>query len=124
MLTSLVLALALNAPRVLDPNTSYDPNIPTIKQVLGYDHGDEITSPENVATYLRALSTAAPDRTRLVEYARSWEGRPLWIFVVGSTERMARLDQVKAGLSRCTLCKTRTKDAACPYNQDIKLSHR
>ncbi|MEO8501377.1 MAG: M14 metallopeptidase family protein, partial [Vicinamibacteria bacterium] len=100
MLVSLVLGLALNAPRVLDPATAYDPKIPTIKQVLGYDHGDEITSPENVAAYLKALSAAAPERTRLVEYARSWEGRPLWIFVVGSADHMAKLDTVKAGLKK------------------------
>jgi len=100
MLATLILGLALNAPRVLDANTAYDPKIPTIKQVLGYDHGDEITSPENVATYLKALAAAAPERTRLVEYARSWEGRPLWIFVVGSADRMAKLDSIKAGLRK------------------------
>ena len=83
MLASLVLGLALNAPRVLDPNTAYDPKIPTIKQVLGHDHGDEITTPEGVGAYFKALAAAAPERTRLVEYARSWEGRPLWILVVG-----------------------------------------
>jgi len=96
--TALVLALALNAPRVLDPNTNYDPKIPTLKAVLGYDHGDEITSPENVAVYLKALSTAAPERTRLVEYARTWEGRPLWILVIASPDRISNLDRVKAGL--------------------------
>jgi hypothetical protein len=100
MLASLALALALNATRVLDPGTAYDPKIPTIKQVLGHDHGDEITSPENVAIYLKALAAAAPERTRLVEYARSWEGRPLWIFVVGSPANMAKLDSIKAGLKK------------------------
>ena len=100
MLASLVLGFALNAPRVLDPATIYDSKIPTLKQVLGYDHGDEITSTEGVATYLKALASSAPERTRLVEYARSWEGRPLWILVVGSADRMAKLDSVKAGLKK------------------------
>lgn len=110
MLASLVLALALNAPRVLDPNTTYDPKIPTIRQVLGYDHGDEITSPENVGLYLKALNVAAPERSRLVEYARSWEGRPLWIIVIGSPERISKLDEVKAGLQK--LADPRTTTAA------------
>jgi hypothetical protein len=100
ILASLALAFALNATRVLDPGTAYDPKIPTIKQVLGHDHGDEITSPENVAIYLKALAAAAPERTRLVEYARTWEGRPLWIFVVGSTANMAKLDAIKSGLKK------------------------
>ena len=110
MLASLVLGLALNAPRVLDPATVYDPKIPTIKQVLGHDHGDEITTPEGVGTYLKALAAAAPERTRLVEYARSWEGRPLWIFVVGSADRISKLDTVKAGLKK--LADPRTTTAA------------
>ena len=100
MLASLALGLALNAARVLDPSTTYDPKIPTLKQVLGHDHGDEVTSPEGVAIYLKALAAAAPERTRLVEYARSWESRPLWIFVVGSAERIAKLDSIKAGLKK------------------------
>jgi hypothetical protein len=109
MLASLVLGLALNAPRVLDPNTAYDPKIPTIKQALGHDHGDEITTPEGVGAYFKALAAAAPERTRLVEYARSWEGRPLWILVVGSADRMAKLDAIKAGLKK--LADPRTTSA-------------
>ena len=100
MLGAVALTLALGATGVLDPATAYDPKIPTIRKVLGYDHGDEITSPDNVGVYLRALHEAAPDRTRLVEYARTWEGRPLWILIVGSTERIASLDTVKAGLKK------------------------
>jgi len=100
ILASLVLGLALNAPRVLDPSTTYDPKMPTIKQVLGHDHGDEITSPEGVGAYLQALAAAAPERTRLMEYARSWEGRPLWVIVIGSADRIAKLDSVKAGLKK------------------------
>lgn len=100
MLGAAALVLALGATSVLDPATAYDPTIPTIRKVLGYDHGDEITSPDNVGVYLRALHEAVPDSTRLVEYARTWEGRPLWILVVGSPERIASLDSVKAGLKK------------------------
>jgi hypothetical protein len=82
------------------PGATYDAAIPTIKSVLGHDHGEVITPPEDVARYLQALQKAAPTRSRLIEYARSWEGRPLWLFVVGSPERMAKLDQVKTDLQR------------------------
>ncbi|MGD9906728.1 MAG: M14 family metallopeptidase [Vicinamibacterales bacterium] len=82
------------------PGAQYDPKIPTLQQVVGHAPGEEITSPEQVATYLRALAQAAPDRTRLVEYARTWEGRPLWLFVVGSAARIGALDQVKADIQR------------------------
>ena len=82
------------------PGTTYDSKIPTIRQVLGHDFGERITPPEDVPRYLRALAEAAPDRTRLVEYARSWQDRPLWLFVVGSRERMAQIDQIRTARRR------------------------
>jgi hypothetical protein len=102
MLSAIIIAAALAASPVpeLAPGAKYDPKVPTIKQVLGHEPGEIITPPDEIATYLRALNQAAPDRTRLVEYARTWEGRPLWLFIVGSAERIARLEQVKADLRR------------------------
>jgi hypothetical protein len=92
------LAATAGTAQELRPGASYDPAIPTVKQVLGYESGDEITPPDGIVRYLSALAAAAPDRCRLVEYARTWEGRPLVLFVIASPERLARLDQVKAGL--------------------------
>ncbi|MEW6321875.1 MAG: M14 family metallopeptidase, partial [Acidobacteriota bacterium] len=82
------------------PGARYDPAIPTLEQVLGHAPGERITPPEGVGAYLQALAKAAPTRTRLVEYARSWEGRPLWLLVVGSPDRIAALDEIKKGLQR------------------------
>jgi hypothetical protein len=82
------------------PGAKYDAAIPTMQQVLGYDTGLEITPPEQVAVYLQSLAKAAPTRTRLLEYARSWEGRPLWLMVIGSPERIAKLDAIKRDLQR------------------------
>jgi hypothetical protein len=84
--------------QVLQPNVTYDASIPTLKSVVGHDHGDAITTPDQIGRYLDALSTAAPDRTRLVQYATSWEGRPLHYLVIGSAARISRLDDVKRGL--------------------------
>lgn len=78
----------------------YDPAIPTPRSVVGHDPAEVITSPEALVTYFRALAEAAPDRARLVEYARSWEGRPLVLLAIGAPERMARIDAVRAGLAR------------------------
>lgn len=91
-------ASAQEAP--LWPGATYDPAVPTIKSVLGHDHGEVITPSEGITQYLQALQKAAPTKTRLIEYAKSWEGRPLWLFVIGSPERIAKLEQVKADLQR------------------------
>ena len=80
------------------PDVTYDPSVPSLETVLGYASGDQITSEEQAHTYLRALAEAKPGRTRLIEYARSWEGRPLVYFLVGNEKTMDRLSDVKAGM--------------------------
>lgn len=82
----------------LAPETTYDPAIPTLKTVVGHDPGEAITTPDEIGRYLDALVKAAPDRTRLVQYATSWEGRPLRYLIVGSRERIARLDDIRRGM--------------------------
>jgi hypothetical protein len=98
----LAFGQAAPSPAVLDfvPGAKYDPKIPTLQQVVGHAPGQEITSPEEIATYLKALAAASPDRTRLVQYATTWEGRPLHVLIVGSAQRLAKLDQIKADLRR------------------------
>jgi hypothetical protein len=90
----------LTFTEVLAPGVRYDAAIPTLESVEGHDFHEEITPPDGVIRYLEALAAAAPRRARLIEYARSWEGRPLVMLVVGSPERMARLDQVQSDLRR------------------------
>jgi hypothetical protein len=94
------LLLALSVRPELAPGTRYDPRIPTLKQVVGHDTGDAISTPEQITAYVEALAKAAPERTRLYRYAETWEGRPLHVLAIGSAERMARLDEVKAGLHK------------------------
>ena len=85
------------------------PAIPTIKSVLGHDFGDEISAPEEIAIYLQALAAAAPDRTRLVEYARTWEGRPLHVLAIASPARIApaRPDQGRPQAARRSRARCR-----------------
>jgi hypothetical protein len=85
-------------PQGLAPGVTYDPAIPTLQAVVGHAPGDAITTPDEIGRYLEALAKAAPDRTRLVKYATSWEGRPLHYLIVGAKERIARLDDVKRGM--------------------------
>jgi hypothetical protein len=91
-------SIAAAAPQGLAPGVTYDAAIPTLEAVIGHAPGDAITTPDEIGRYLEALAKAAPDRTRLVKYATSWEGRPLHYLIVGSKERIARLDEIKRGL--------------------------
>ncbi|GMV06628.1 MAG: deacylase/carboxypeptidase superfamily protein [Gemmatimonadota bacterium] len=103
MLSALALAALVQVPppaQPLSPGTTYDPAIPTLEQVAGHGFRDEITAPEDVIRYFEALHEAAPDRTRLLRYAESWEGRPLVVMVLGTPERIAGLDALKEDLRR------------------------
>jgi hypothetical protein len=82
------------------PGAQYDAGVPSLKQVAGHEFGERVTAPEDILRYLKALHEAAPDRTRLVKYAESWEGRALHALVIASPDRIQRLDAIKAGLQR------------------------
>ena len=70
------------------PKPTHDPAVPTLEKVLGFGWGEEITDPDQVLKYADALAKGAPARVRLLEYARSMEGRPLVLLIVGSPANM------------------------------------
>ena len=82
------------------PPGAYDPMVPKPEAFLGYALGERITSPAEVVGYIRALTAAVPERTQLVEYARSWEGRPLYYLVIGSVQQLERFDEIRATSAR------------------------
>src|SRR5262245_36980159 len=100
---SLATVLRLSAPAQkleFAPGAQYDASIPSLKQVFGRDFSERVTTPEEIIRYLKALAEAAPDRTRLIKYAESWEGRELYAIVIADAGRIRRLDEIKAELQR------------------------
>ena len=94
---------ALRPEAVMPPlvvGVTYDSRIPTLEQVVGHEVGDDISSPEEIVAYFHALHLASPDRTRLVEFGRTWEGRPLVALIIASPERIANLDRIKADIRK------------------------
>src|SRR5262249_26297669 len=82
------------------PGARYDSRIPSLRQVMGRDFGARVTTPEEIIRYLKALNEAAPDRTRLIKYAESWEGRELYAIIIADADRMRRIDEIRSGLRR------------------------
>ncbi|WP_269138137.1 M14 family zinc carboxypeptidase, partial [Erythrobacter donghaensis] len=77
----------------------FDPAIPTLIATVGHAPGARITSPAQAYAYLKALVAAAPDRTQLVQYATSWEGRPLYYLVLSAPANMAKLEAIRADMA-------------------------
>ncbi len=72
--------------------------IPTLEQVVGHASGERISSPAEALDYFEALAEAAPGRFQLVQYATSWEGRPLVYAVITSEGNMSKIEAVQADL--------------------------
>lgn len=82
------------------PGAKYDPAIPTLKQAVGHEWGERITSHGEVERYLEALRKAAPNRVKLTKYAETWEGRALYNVFVGSPETIAKLEATRASIQK------------------------
>ncbi len=80
------------------PPADFDPAVPTLDQVLGYTWGEEISDPSQMERYAQALAQAAPQRVKFVPYATSFEGRQLFLLVVGKAAWLAHLEDVAATL--------------------------
>ncbi|MBN1651808.1 MAG: peptidase M14, partial [Bacteroidales bacterium] len=79
----------------LPKDVNYDIQIPTPKKVLGYEVGDWMVSHDQLIKYMETIA-ASSDRAVLVEYARSYENRPLVHLIFSSPENLAKLDQIKS----------------------------
>jgi hypothetical protein len=82
------------------PGVKYDQAIPTYAQVLGYGVGERITNHADMLRFFEALERAAPDRIKVKEYARSWEGRKLIYAAIGTPDRIAHLDDFAANMQK------------------------
>lgn len=80
------------------PGANYDTAVPTVKDVLGYSSGERITTHGDMLRYMQSLAATAPDKMRIMDYGRSWEGRDLIYIAISSADNMAKLDDFKAGM--------------------------
>jgi zinc carboxypeptidase len=82
------------------PGATYDGGVPTFREVLGHNPGERITSHASIMKYLEALSAAAPDRVKITQYAKSWEGRKLVYVAVSSPANIKNLEAIRAGMQK------------------------
>ncbi|HUI78429.1 MAG TPA: M14 family metallopeptidase [Bryobacteraceae bacterium] len=81
------------------PGATYDPHIPTFRQVLGYEPGERITSHAGIVRYLEALAAASP-RIKIFAYGESWEGRKLVYAAISSETNIKKLAGIRSSLER------------------------
>ncbi len=69
--------------------------IQTPAQFLGYELGKQFTTHERILAYVNHLATQAPNRIKVQEYGRTYEGRPLVLAYVANDENLQRMEQIR-----------------------------
>ncbi|MEO0607360.1 MAG: M14 family zinc carboxypeptidase [Pseudomonadota bacterium] len=100
-IVGLVIAagLSLCAHGQAYPAADYSDEIPTLSDTIGHDHGDALTSSEDIREYLDALVAADPARIQVRSYGTTWQGQELVYAIISSAENMANLDAYQARLA-------------------------
>jgi len=79
----------------LFPHAVFAPEIPTIATITGVQLGQRPLQPDEVVSYFRELANSSPLAT-LVEFGRSYEGRPLVFLAVSDEATIADLAGFKS----------------------------
>lgn len=77
------------------PDITYDQNIPTPEEFFGFQIGEWHLTHDRQNQYIKMLAERSP-RVKLVEYARSYEMRPLVYLIITSEKNHANIDDIKA----------------------------
>lgn len=78
---------------------SYDPAITPAKSHLGFEVGQRTATPEQI-NYLVNLWASQSNKANIVEYAKSYEGRPLHYLAISSAKNLAHLDRIKNNIKQ------------------------
>lgn len=93
-----------NQPRLsyyLPSNVSYNPSIPTPKSIIRHEVGEWHVTHDKLVQYMYALAEAS-DRIHIVETGETFEGRPLLLLTITSTNNHTNLENIRTKHIRAT----------------------
>ncbi|MEM1120775.1 MAG: M14 family zinc carboxypeptidase [Bacteroidota bacterium] len=77
-----------------EPDLTYDQNIPSPADVLGYELGEKYTEYAATVDYMQKLA-AASDKVTLADYGETYEGRTLIYLVITSADNQKNIEQIR-----------------------------
>jgi len=101
------------------PGGTYDPQIPTPAQQLGYPIGSRFTEHSRLLEVVRAL--AQNERAVLERYGETEERRPLYVAYVSAPETLRNLKQIRADLASLVDARSLTPDAAAKIAERLPI---
>lgn len=69
--------------------------VPSPRQFLGYEPGEQFTPHYKIVDYFKAVSTAVPGMVKIESYGKTYEGRELLVAYVSAAENIANLDKIR-----------------------------
>ncbi len=103
-MSSLLLIMALMLPPQLSdqpfyPGGTYNPDIPSPEEELGYGIGERFTLYSNLENYYETLAEKS-DRMQMIPYGKTYEGRTLYTLIFSTPENLARVDEIRSAIAR------------------------
>ncbi|MCC9166103.1 M14 family zinc carboxypeptidase [Pontibacter harenae] len=80
---------------LLNVQLAWAQQLQTPAQFQGYQLGKQFTTHARIVDYVQYLAAQAPNRIKVEEYGRTYEGRPLLLAYVASDENLQRLEQIR-----------------------------
>ena len=87
----------LYKPSILDGN--YLSTIDNPNNFLDFNYGERVASPTQISSALLTWAKQS-DRLKIIEYAKSHEGRSLYAVFVSSPENIANLESIKSNINK------------------------
>lgn len=78
---------------------SYDKNITHPDKILGFEVGQRVAEPTKINQAIKTWAEQS-DRMKVIEYARSHEGRPLFAVFLSSPVNIAKLDNIQQDIAK------------------------
>lgn len=84
------------------------------EKFLGYSLGSSYTNHFQIVQYFQAVAAAQPGKVKLVNYGKTYEGRPLMLAFISTEENIRNLESIRmnnlrlAGLSKDKMAPTET----------------
>ena len=100
LLICILFALPIQSQQDLDlsyylpGDISYDPTIPTPKEIIGHEVGEWHVTHDKLVYYMQTLANAS-DRISLEDRGKTFEGRPILLLTVTSPDNHADLETIR-----------------------------
>ena len=76
----------------------YDTNLPAAPSIIGFHPGQRAATTVEIERCLKSWSQSS--RVKLVEYARSYENRPLYYMVISSPKNISHVEKIKSSMAQ------------------------